>query len=110
MKEIEFLANSRKQLQGFPEKARRRAGFELRQLQLGLAPADFKPMPSIGPGVEEMRIWENEGTFRVIYLTRMEDAIYVLHAFQKKAQATSQRDLELSRKRLNALLAERKNQ
>jgi phage-related protein len=110
MKEIEFLANSRKQLQAFPENARRKAGFELRRLQLGHVPADSKPMPSIGPGVEEMRIWETEGTFRVIYLTRLEDAIYVLHAFQKKTQATSQRDLELARKRLNALMAERKNQ
>jgi phage-related protein len=65
-------------------------------------------MPSIGPGVEEMRIWETEGTFRVIYFARLEDAVYVLHAFQKKTQATSQRDLALARKRFNVWFAGRR--
>ena len=57
-------------------------------------PDDFKPMPSIGKGVEEIRVWDEAGTFRVIYTARLADAVYVLHAFQKKTPTTSQRDIE----------------
>ena len=107
MREIEFLGSSLKELQSFPENARRRAGFELRQVQRGLDPADFKPMTTIGPGVQELRIWETEGTFRVIYYARLQDAVYVLHAFQKKTQATGQRDTEIARRRFKALHREK---
>jgi phage-related protein len=65
---------------------------------------DFKPMPSIGKGVEEIRIWEESGTYRVIYTARLADAVYVLHAFQKKSQATSKRDIETARQRLLKLI------
>jgi phage-related protein len=73
------------------------------QVQRGRDPSDFKPMPSIGPGVQELRIWDAEGTFRVIYLARLQDAVYVLHAFQKKTEATAQRDIETVRRRLKTL-------
>ena len=69
-----------------------------------MQPSDSKPMPSIGPGVEEIRIWVESGTYRVIYIARRPEAVYVLHAFQKKSQATSKRDLALARKRLAELL------
>ena len=69
-----------------------------------MQPSDSKPMPSIGPGVEEIRIWVASGTYRVIYIARRPEAVYVLHAFQKKSQATSKRDLALARKRLAELL------
>jgi phage-related protein len=62
-------------------------------------PTDFKPMPSIGKGVDEIRVWDETGTYRVIYTARLADAVYVLHCFQKKTQATSQRDIELARSR-----------
>jgi phage-related protein len=65
--------------------------------------ADPKPMPSIGVRVEELRIWSQRGTFRVIYVARLMEAVYVLHAFQKQAQTTAKRDIEIARKRLAAL-------
>ena len=106
-KPLEWLGDSRKSLQAFPASAQRIAGFELRNIQKGYQPADFKPMPSIGKGVEELRIWVDEGTYRVIYLARLREAVYVLHAFQKKNQRTSQRDLALARARLERLLQSR---
>ena len=54
------------------------------QVQRGKQPVDFKPMPSIGKGVEEIRLWDETGTFRVIYTARFANAVYVLHAFQKE--------------------------
>lgn len=99
MKPVRFLGNSLKSIQEFSIEARRSAGHELKQVQLGLLPRDSKPMPSVGRGVEEIRIWDDAGTFRVIYTARMETAVYVLHAFQKKTQQTSKRDIELARKR-----------
>ncbi|HXE09007.1 MAG TPA: type II toxin-antitoxin system RelE/ParE family toxin [Acidobacteriaceae bacterium] len=104
MKEIEFLGSSLRDLQSFPKDVRRKAGFELQQVQRGFEPSDFKPMASVGAGVQELRIWDLTGTFRVIYLARLEDAVYVLHAFQKKTQATAQRELEIARRRLKAQL------
>ena len=59
-------------------------------------------MPSIG--VEEIRIWDESGTYRVIYTARLHDMVYVLHAFQKKTQATSQRDIEVAKKRFDELM------
>lgn len=67
-------------------------------------------MPSIGRGVEELRVWDESGTYRVIYVARFSDAIYVLHAFQKKSQATSKRDLELAKTRLDDLLRDKRNE
>jgi phage-related protein len=64
-------------------------------------------MPAIGKGVEEIRIWDDSGTYRVIYTARLRDAVYVLHAFQKKTQATSKRDLDVARQRLAQVLKER---
>lgn len=98
-----FLGDSRKRLGKFPADARRDAGHQLRRLQRGLQPTDFKPMPSIGRGVEEIRVWDQAGTFRVIYTARRAEAVYVLHAFQKKEQATSRRDMEIARKRFAEL-------
>jgi phage-related protein len=99
MKPIEFLGNSLSSLRDFPSNARQDAGRQLDKVQRGQLPDDFKPMPSIGKGVEEIRIWDDVGTFRVIYTARLSDAVYVLHAFQKKTQATSKRDIEIAKKR-----------
>jgi phage-related protein len=100
MKPIRFLGNSLKRLREFPEDVRQNAGYQLDKVQRGEQPDDFKPMPSVGKGVEEIRVWDETGTYRVIYLARMADAIYVLHAFQKKTQATSKRDIETAKERL----------
>ena len=99
MKSIRFLGDSLKRLRGFPEDARQDAGYQLDKLQRGEQPDDFKPVPSIGQGVEEIRIWDGAGTFRVIYTARINDTVVVLHAFQKKTQATSKRDIDLARAR-----------
>lgn len=76
-------------------------------MQRGQTPDDFKPMPQIGKGVEEIRIWEDSGTYRVIFTARLRDAVYVLHAFQKKTQATSKRDLDVARQRLAQVMKDR---
>jgi phage-related protein len=108
MKDVEFLGDSLKSIREFPEEARRDAGFQLDRVQRGMKPTDFKPMPNIGRGVEEIRLWDESGTFRVIYTARLADALYVLHAFQKKTQATAQRDLDKAKARFTELMKERR--
>jgi phage-related protein len=103
MKLLRFLGDSLKCLREFPDEARQDAGYQLDKVQHGELPDDFKPMPSIGKGVEEIRIWDDSGTYRVIYTARLIDAVYVLHAFQKKSQATAKRDIEIARKRYSDL-------
>jgi phage-related protein len=98
MKLLKFVGSSLDDLRDFPEEARRTAGFELRTIQNGLEPRDWKPVASVGSGVREIRI-HVLGEWRIIYVANIRDAIYVLHAFQKKTQKTSQRDIELARKR-----------
>lgn len=104
MKPIAFLGDSLNCLRDFPDDVRHDAGFQLDKVQRGQQADDFKPMPSIGKGVEELRIWDDSGTYRVVYLARLSDAVYVLHAFQKKTQATAKRDIELASKRYNELI------
>ena len=99
MKSIRFLGDSLKRLREFPEDARQDAGYQLDKVQRGEQPDDFRPMPSIGQGVEEIRVWDEAGTFRVIYTARIVDTVVVLHAFQKKTQTTSKRDIDLARAR-----------
>jgi phage-related protein len=107
MKSIVFVGDSLKRLREFPEDARHDAGYQLDKVQRGQTPDDCKPMPAIGKGVEEIRIWDDSGTYRVIYTARLRDAVYVLHAFQKKTQATSKRDVDVARQRLAQVLKER---
>lgn len=104
MKTIAFLGNALDELRGFPEDARQDAGYQLDKVQRGEQPDDFKPMPSIGKGVEEIRIWADNGTYRVIYTARLANSVYVLHAFQKKTQATPKRDIEIAKARFNELM------
>lgn len=104
MKPVWFLGDSRKALRQFPEYARQQAGYQLQRVQLGLAAKDFKPMLSIGKGVEEIRIREATGAYRVIYTARLADAVCVIHAFQKKTRATSSRDIEIARERFQQLM------
>ena len=101
-KPVTFHGDSLNRLRDFPEDARREAGHDLYQVQKGLDPSDWKPMPTIGAGVREIRIRNGIGAYRVIYIATLADAIHVLHAFQKKSQKTSQRDLALAAARLRA--------
>ena len=104
IKPAEFLGDTIEVLRAFPDNARKDAGFQLDKVQRGEEPDDSKPMPSIGAGVKEIRIWDEAGTFRVIYLAKLADAVYVLHCFQKKTQETSQKDIKLARKRYKELM------
>jgi len=76
--------------------------------QHGKQPSDFKPMAAVGKGVEELRVWDDAGTYRVIYLARLKDAVYVLHAFQKKTRATSKLDIEIAKSRYTELMRGRR--
>jgi len=106
-KSVIWLGDSRASLRDFPPDPRREAGYQLERVQSGLDPADWKPMPSVGLGVREIRVREG-GAYRVIYIARFMEAVYVLHAFRKKARKALGPDLELARKRFRALLQERK--
>ncbi|MBX3303352.1 MAG: type II toxin-antitoxin system RelE/ParE family toxin [Nitrospira sp.] len=101
-----WLGSSRRDLQTFPQNARRLAGFQLRQVQQGLDPVDFKPMPSIGSGVYEIRV-HTAVEHRICYVAKFAEAIYVLHAFVKRTRKTSQHDVLVSRQRYQVLLAQR---
>ena len=99
MKFVRFIGSAKDDLSAFPRPARIRAGHELFMVQVGRDPDDWKPMTTIGPGACEIRVRDQAGAFRVIYVARFEDAVYVLHAFQKKSRKTSQADLRLARQR-----------
>ncbi len=108
LKPLRFVGDSLRRLREFPKEAKQDAGYQLEQVQRGTQPADFKPMPSIGKGVDEIRVWDDTGTYRVIYTARLADAVYVLHAFQKKTQATPRQDIELAKERFAELTRERR--
>lgn len=108
MKPVRFLGDSLKCIRDFPEDARQDSGYQLDKVQRGDQPDDFKPMPSIGKGVEEIRVWDDSGTYRVIYTARLVDAVYVLHAFPKKTQATPKRDIDTAKERYTQLMKGRK--
>lgn len=98
MKDIEFLGQSLNNLKAFPDNPRRNAGHQLDRVQRGLEPNDWKPMSSIGSGVKEIRLKDADGIYRVIYVAKFSEAIYVLHAFQKKTQKTPTKEIDRSKK------------
>lgn len=105
MKIIEWIGGAYKDLCSFPGNAKQEAGYQLHLVQTGDDPRNWKPMSSIGSGVNEIRINEG-GAFRVIYVAKFEDTVYVLHAFQKKTQKTPQKDIDLAKDRYKTLLRE----
>ncbi len=108
MKPVLFLGDSLKRVREFPADAMHEAGYQLDKVQCGKQPDNFKPMPSIGKGVEDIRVRDDTGIYRIIYTARISDAVYVLHAFQKKTQATSKHDIEIARQRDTELTGGRK--
>jgi phage-related protein len=108
-KPIEFLGDSLDVLRRFPEVARRRAGYQPDRVQRGFEPDDWKPMSTIGAAVREIRIREESGAFRVVYVTQIAGTIYVLHCFQKKTQRTSARDIEIATRRYKELQKEHRS-
>jgi phage-related protein len=105
-KPVEFRGSSLDDLRAFPVAARREAGHQLDQVQQGHEPDDWKPMPTIGSGVQEIRIRDAAGAYRVMYVAKFADAVYVLHCFKKKTQKTSKTDVELAEKRYRDLTKE----
>jgi phage-related protein len=97
------MGGSREDLREFPVTAQDSLGFELYRVQCGLDPKDWKPMPTVGAGVREIRVRDRAGIFRLIYLATRSEEVYVLHCFQKKTQQTSRLDLELAKKRVKVI-------
>src|SRR3990167_7020657 len=97
-KPIDFRGDSRGILRTFPLDARRESGYQLDRVQSGFDPDDWKPMSTIGSGVREIRIHDVVDIYRVIYIAKFSDAVYVLHCFQKKTEKTSDMDMALATK------------
>jgi phage-related protein len=107
-KQIRWVGSAYHDLLAFPKEARKEACFQLGKVQAGLEPADWKPFDEIGAGTREIRIREASGAFRVMYVTKFEEAVYVLHCFQKKTQATSKQDRTIAAARYRAVINVRK--
>ena len=105
-KTVVFRGSALDDLRAFPVAARRAAGYQIDQVQAGRDPDDWKPMASIGSGVREIRIREPNGAFRVVYLAKVADTVFVLHCFQKKTEKTSREDVALARRRFGDLMKE----
>lgn len=107
MKPVVWLGDSLSRVREFAPDARHDVGVQLGLVQVGENPSDWKPMPSVGLGVNEIRVRAG-GAFRAIYMAKFVEAVYVLHAFQKKSRKTSRADIELARLRFRKLVRERR--
>ena len=103
MKDTVFLGTSLDDLRAFPKSVQRKVGYQIYRVEAGLNPDDWKPMPSIGAGVREIRIRDEGNAYRSIYITSIDQTVYVLHVFQKKTQRTAKKDIALAKARLGAL-------
>lgn len=102
---VAWEGDSREVLQSFPEDVRQNFGFELWQLQQGERPSNYRPLPSIGTGVFELRDQDERAWYRVVYLSRINDMIYILHCFEKKSREMPRKDFEKAKQRLKAVKA-----
>lgn len=105
-KPVSWLGSSLKDLRAFPEDARRAAGYQLGRVQQGLLPTDWKPMTTVGPGVIEIRV-HTRLEHRIFYVAKYEEAVYVLHAFEKRTRQTPQSEIVLAQRRLADLIRQR---
>ena len=108
-KALFWLGSSRTDVRAFPSDARRAAGYQFRRVQKGLDPNDWKPISSVGASVREIRIRTGR-EHRVLYIAKFPEAVYVLHAFEKRTGKTRKRDLEVARERLRTLIMRRRNE
>jgi phage-related protein len=102
---IAWEGDSKEVISLFPDAARSNLGFDLRLLQQGQQPTDYRPMGSIGPGVYELRDRDERSWYRVIYLSRVRDVIHVLHCFEKRSRETPMKEINTARQRLKAVRA-----
>ena len=107
LRPIHWLGSSLHDIRAMPEGARRDIGVELTLVQGGDLPTDWKPIRGFGAGVMEIRVHQ-PGEFRVIYVAKFAEAVYVLHAFGKKSQKTPKTDLDLAKRRYAQMLALRR--
>ncbi|WP_437610779.1 type II toxin-antitoxin system RelE/ParE family toxin [Erwinia sp. V71] len=105
---LRFLDSSLDDLRTFPDDARKEMGHQLDRVQQGVNPTDWKPFAAVGLGVNEIRVKDDDGIYRAMYVAKFQEAVYVLHCFQKKTTATSLPDVQLAKKRYTFLLQERK--
>lgn len=110
MKPVHFVGSSREDLRELPESVQETSGFQLFKVQQGKEPDDWKPMPTVGAGVQEIRVREASGAYRVFYVAKFQEAVYVLHVFEKRSQKTAQSDLELGKRRYADLLKWRREE
>ncbi|MDP1946962.1 MAG: type II toxin-antitoxin system RelE/ParE family toxin [Nitrospirota bacterium] len=110
MKSIHFVGTSRDDIRELPDSAQETAGFQLFKVQQGKEADDWKPMPTVGPGVREIRVRDESGAYRVFYVAKFEEAVYVLHVFEKRSQKTARADLELGQSRYAELLKWRREE
>ncbi len=108
-KPIYWVGTSFNDLLDFPDEAKRDAGYQLHRVQNGLDPENWKPFQAVGVGVKEIRISEDGNTFRVMYVAKFSEKIYVLHSFQKQSQKTRPKDINIAKIRYNAILKEEKS-
>ncbi len=106
-KEIRWMGSSYQDILSFPAAIRKEAGFQLGKVQAGLLPDNWKPFDNVGAGTKEIRLRDAAGIYRVMYLAKFEEAIYVLHCFQKKTEATTKRDKEIAIARYKAITTKR---
>ena len=104
MRRVTFLGDSLEEIRAFPQGARREVGFQIEKVQQGMEPDNWKPMKTVGTGTREIRVRDETGAFRVIYVATLPEAIYVLHAFRKKTEKTAKDDIDLARRRFSDLM------
>lgn len=107
-KPIVWIGSALRDLTAFPDEIKKQAGFDLYHIQRGLEPANWKPFPGVGPGTHEIIVNDAGGWFRVLYVAKFDEAVYVLHSFQKKTNATSKKDVELAAERYKDVVSRRK--
>lgn len=109
-KPIEWMHGSvREQLRSWPTTARRTVGRQLNKVQKGEAPGHFREMPSIGLGVKEIKVVSDGDQYRLIYVAKFVEAVYVLHAItRKKTEKTRKKDLDIAKSRYRILIERRR--
>jgi len=110
MKPVHFVGTSREDIRELPDSAQETAGFQLFKVQQGKEADDWKPMPTVGSGVQELRVRDESGAYRVFYVAKFEEAVYVLHVFEKRSQKTARTDLDLGKSRYADLLKWRREE
>ena len=110
MKPVHFVGSSREDLRDLPDDARETVGHQLFKVQQGKEPDDWKPMPVVGSGVSEIRVRDESGGYRVLYVAKFEEGVYVLHVFEKRSQKTLKSDVRLAKGRYADLVRWREEQ